>query len=155
MKALLAASVAVTVVVLVLSPWASGGQRSVAAAPQVAGFSSYALGPTAFTPTAVTVGTLALPKGKYLVNAKVVVEVDSGPADVTCRLTGGAQDVAKAEQLRADADGIETLPLVAAADLSQRGAVNVVCQINGGTAYATDVSITAVKVTSLKAVAVG
>jgi hypothetical protein len=155
MKALLAVLGAVTAVVLVLSPWASGGQRAVAAAPQVAGYSSYALGPTAFTPTPVVVGSLQLPKGKYLVNAKVVVEVDSGPADVTCRLAGGAQDVAKAEQLRADADGIESLPLVAAAELAARGAVNVVCQINGGTAYASDVSITAVKVTSLKAVAVG
>jgi hypothetical protein len=149
------AAAVVVVAVLVASPWASGSSRAPAAAPQVLGYSSYELGPVSFTPTPQTVGTLELPKGKYLVDAKVVVEVASGPADVTCRLAGAAVDVAMDEQLRSDADGIETLPLVAGAVLAAKGKIDVVCVVNGGTAYASAVSITAVKVTTLKATAVG
>lgn len=151
---LIAAAVLVAAV-LIVSPWASGSPRSPAAAPKVYGYSHYELGPVAFTPTPVTVASMPLPKGKYLVDAKVVVEVDSGPADVTCELTGAADDVAMAEQLRSDADGIETLPLLASAVLDAAGTVGVECRINGGTAYASAISINALKVTNLRATAVG
>jgi hypothetical protein len=145
------AAAAVAVAVLALSPWASGSPQAVSAPPQVIGYASSAEGPIAFTQTPVAVGSLALPKGKFIVNAKVIVEAGSGPTDLTCRLSGGADDVAKDEQVRVDADGLETLPLVDSAVLTAAGSVAVLCQLPaGGTAYATEVSMTAVKVTTLR-----
>ena len=113
--AALAAIVAVVVAVLAASPWASGSARDLQSAPSVLGYATKALGPVAFTPTPVEVASLPLPKGKYLVDAKLVVEAASGPADVTCELRGGAEDVARDDQLRSDEDAIETLALAAPA----------------------------------------
>jgi hypothetical protein len=152
---ILAAAGVLAVAVLVASPWASGSSRSPAAAPKVFGYSHHALGPVAFTPTPATVASMPLPKGRYLVEAKVVVEVDSGPADISCELTGAASDIAKAEQLRSDADGTETLPLVSSATLASAGVLGVQCRVNGGTAYASEVRLNALKVTNLRATAVG
>jgi hypothetical protein len=152
---ILVATAVVVVAVLVASPWASGSPRAPAAAPKLFAYSHSVLGPVSFTPTPVTVASMPLPKGKYLVEAKVVVEVASGPADISCELTGAADDIAKAEQLRSDADGIETLPLVSSATLDSAGTLGVECRVNGGTAYASEVRLNALKVTNLRATAVG
>ena len=105
---ILAATAVLAAALLVASPWASGSSRAPAAAPKVFAYSHYVVGPVSFTPTLTTVASMPLPRGKYLVDAKLVVEVDSGPADISCELSGAADDIAKAEQLRSDADGIET-----------------------------------------------
>jgi hypothetical protein len=152
---ILAAIAVIAVALLVASPWASGSSRPPAAAPKVFGYSHHAVGPVAFTPTPATVASMPLPKGKYLVEAKVVVEVASGPADVSCELGGAAVDIAKAEQLRSDADGIETLPLVSSATLDSAGTLAVRCRVNGGTAYASEIRLNALKLTNLRATAVG
>jgi hypothetical protein len=150
------AAAAVAGLVLALTPWASGSPQAASAPPQVIGYSSYENGPIAFTPTPEIVGTLALPKGKFIVNAKVIVEVVSGPTELFCRLDGAAEDIAKDEHVRADADGLETLPLTASAVLTAPGSVDVVCQmVGGGTGHATAASITAVKVTTLRATPTG
>lgn len=147
---------AVILAVLTASPWASGGPRQAAAKPAaVPGYSSHELGPVPFTPTGATVGSLALPKGKFVVTAKVVVSVATGPSDVTCELTGGASDTAQADALRGDAAGRATLPLASSAVLGAAGSVGVRCTASGGTANAEHVGITAVKVTTLKATASG
>jgi hypothetical protein len=149
---------AVVVAVLGWSPWATGAPGLTEAAPRVQGYSSYELGPIRFTQTAVRVGTLSLPRGKYIVNAKATVAVVSGPADVVCEFAGGgAFDSAQAEQLRTDGEGLATLPLTASADFAEAGDLTVSCRltIGGGSADATAISITAIKLTSLRATAVG
>jgi hypothetical protein len=134
--------------VLIASPWASGGARSAAAPAPVLGYSSAIRGPVPFT-TGSVVGSLALPKGKFIVTAKLVASVASGPHDVICELAGGAADTARVDDLRVDGMANATLALTSSAVLGRARSVEVRCRVSGGTGYAEYVSITAVKVTSL------
>jgi hypothetical protein len=150
------AALAIVAAILATSPWASGNS---AAKPltQINGYSSYELGPINFTPTPLRVGSLSLPAGKYIVSAKLVLDVPSGPDDITCDLggAGGAQDTAIVTQLRGDAAGTDTIPLQSSAALAAAGNVTVTCKNSGGTTNASYISLTAIKVTNLKATATG
>jgi hypothetical protein len=137
---------------LAWSPWAAGSSEA-RALTQINGFSSYEPGPVDFTPAPKTVASLRLPAGKFLVSAKAVIVVPDGPDDVTCELggAGGTQDTAIATQLRGDGHGTETIGLQSAAVLHSAGVITVRCRNSGGTTNARFVSVTAIKVTSLRA----
>lgn len=154
----LAALLAATVAVLVVSPWASGTPRATAKPAVINGYSHTELGPISFTPTPTTVASMPLPGGKYLANAKVIVVVPTGPADVECTLiAGGPVDAAAVEQLRGDGQGAATLALAGPLVLPSAGTVEVKCATTGGggTGQAQSIVVEAIKVTSLRATATG